>query len=404
MGDNTFPNIMALLTGKQMPSIRNMCFPRMDDCNNIMIWNTFKKAGYVTAFGEDYLRLPDTFSGHTTFHRQPTDHFIRPLFQTGEKEIGNGSLICTGKVSSGQQLLDYALDFAVTYRKHSFFGAFWMNSYSHNNNSDPRNADKIVENFLFQLTYTNVLKNTFVIFVSDHGIRFGPQRTSVESYYDERLPAFFMFVPPLYRIKFPIEFKNLFTNQERLITPYDLYSTLVDIYKISQDDYPNHIQNDIEVCPNCRSLFLEISSHRTCSEANIHNKWCSCHKLYPIDNRDTNGFKSIIFVMSHIKEISQSLKTKACWGCSQFSLKNIIRIHYYYSDDGTKLYHVVAFTLKPGNMSYEATVLKTPKDTLEGPISVISAYRGLGSCVVHRRDRLYCACLKDKNCQVTSKT
>lgn len=386
---------MAALTGKDISSVYAACSRGMDHCNDIIIWSEFKKAGYVTAFGEDYLRLPDTFSGRNAFHKQPTDHYLRPLYLTGEHEHANGSLVCTGKATSAQQLLNYALDFAVTYRNQSFFGAFWINSHSHNVNGSPRDLDKPLENFLFQLSYSHIQGNTFVIIMSDHGIRFGPHRMPMKSYYDERLPALFVWIPPLFQFIYPKLYNNAIYNQLNLITPYDLHDTLKDIINPTN---VNTETNDVHTNTKSQSLFTFVSVNRTCTDAGIHTKWCSCHKMYEINKLDIEGYKSVIFVLNHIRAISQKVQTKSCWGCSKFSLKNIIRTHYYYGEDKTNLYHVVAFTLMPGNISYEATLLKKHTTTLVGSVSVISAYRGLGTCVVHHKDRLYCVCQKIDNC------
>lgn len=56
MGDNTFPNLMAFLTGQNQTQAYLKCKPLMpyglDNCS--LIWYNFRDAGYVTAYGEDY--------------------------------------------------------------------------------------------------------------------------------------------------------------------------------------------------------------------------------------------------------------------------------------------------------------------------------------------------------------
>lgn len=395
MGDNTFPNLMAAFTGKNLSTITERCSGRMDQCNDFLIWSKFKESGYVTAYGEDYLRLPDTFNKKFAFRGPPTDHYLRPFFQHGEVEMYNKSLVCAGKVPSGQHLLDYAVDFATTYRHSSFFGVFWMNSYSHNVHCDPRDADKMYENFFNQLTYTGVLDNTFVIFFSDHGIRFGDYRLQLGSFYEERMPALLMWIPHRFKGLQPNQYKSATDNQFMLLTPYDLYNTLISIYGLSNG--VNYTEDFSEACPKCGSLFEVVDQNRTCEDVGIHAKWCSCHKLYPLDIHDTEGMKSVLHVVSHIKSMVKGVKTDRCWGCMNLSLKTIIRIHFYYSR--FTLFYVVAFTMTPGNVSYEATVVRKNNDMeLVGGVSVISVYRGLGKCTVQQRDRLFCVCQRKENC------
>lgn len=390
---------MAVLTGKNMSAIKKQCYDRMDECNDLFIWNAFKKAGYVTAYGEDYIQLPDTFTKEYAFRNPPTDHYMRPFFLKSETKRYNKSLLCAGKASSGKQLLDYALDFANTYKKDSFFGLFWMNSFSHDEKSHPEDVDKIFENFLNQLTYTGVMINTFVILFSDHGIRFGALRSKVESYYDDRMPMNFMWIPHIFKGTNPYELRAIAINQFRLLTPYDIYSTLLDIKKISMC---NKITDPApEGCSNCHTVFEVINSNRTCQDATIDDKWCSCHKLFPLPIQDSIGIKSVELVVNHIKKMAETIETQQCWGCLTLSLKKIIRIHFYYGRDKINILYVVAFTMTPGNVTYEATVLRkdeTHEYSILGPVSAISTYRGLGKCAFKRRDRLFCVCQKKDNC------
>ncbi|CAH2074273.1 unnamed protein product, partial [Iphiclides podalirius] len=51
VGFNTFPNLMAFLTGKKMSTVYKACAKGMGECNDLLIWKKFKDAGYVTAYG-----------------------------------------------------------------------------------------------------------------------------------------------------------------------------------------------------------------------------------------------------------------------------------------------------------------------------------------------------------------
>ncbi|KAF9420840.1 hypothetical protein HW555_003026, partial [Spodoptera exigua] len=398
IADNSLPNIMAALTGKNMSSIIQKCYGSMDSCNQYLIWNSFKDAGYVTAYGEDNLKIANTFTKDYAFRRAPTHHYMRQFFLKGEKNRRNNTSVCTGKISSGQQLLDYAIDFANTYKKDSFFGFFWINSFSYDENSRPEEADKLIENFFNQLSYTGVMTNTFIIFLSDHGLRFGNHRLKMEGFYDDRLPMNFMWVPFIFKGKHPYEFRALVINQNRVLAPYDVYNTLLDIKSVSLCS--NSSIPPPEGCQNCHSIFSEINNNRTCEDANIHKKWCTCQKLYPLGTNDPIGIKSVNVVVDYIKRMTVTIATQRCWSCKVPSLKHIHRIHFYYNfnSDKSEIYYVVAITLSPGNASYEATVLTKNDYSIVGPLSFISNYKGLGQCALNSRDRLFCVCQKHKNC------
>ncbi|XP_030024766.2 uncharacterized protein LOC115443480 [Manduca sexta] len=396
--DNTFPNLMAVITGKNLSVISQRCSWKMDKCKDLLIWNKFKEDGYVTAYGEDYLRLPDTFTNEYAFQEQPTDHYLRPFFMNREIELSNRSTVCAGNVYSGQQLLDYALDFADVYKQDNFFGLFWLNSFSHNVNSRPENADKIFESFFNRLSYTGALTNTFIIFFSDHGIRFGQHRAQMESYFDDRMPFLFIWPPILFTGREVMKYRALVINQFRLITPYDIFDTLVDIKSISSCSNVTDIDSDYTAS---HSIFDIISYNRTCKEVGIHDKWCSCHNLYPLPIQDNEGMRCVSHVLAKINSMISAIKTKKCWGCMSLELRNILRVHFYYNDDKISLFYVVAFTVSPGNVSYETTVLRKNNNfEIIGPISVISSYRGLGKCTINPKERLYCLCQKIEKCSL----
>ncbi|XP_049867210.1 uncharacterized protein LOC126367636 [Pectinophora gossypiella] len=299
IGDNTLPNLMATFTGLNMSAVAQKCSGKMDECRDLFIWNKFRKDGYVTAYGEDHLRLPDTFHDEYEFKKPPTDHYMRPFFMKEETEFSNQSLVCAGKAPSGQQILDYALDFAVTYRFKCFFGVFWLNSYSHNANSHPEDGDKTIENFLNRLSYTGILDDTFIIIFSDHGVRFGELRLLPQSYYDERLPGLFMWVPLLFKSRRTRMFHSAALNQYKLVTHYDLYNTLVDIHRVSLNSNSEltALVGVAEGCPRCHSLFKTINANRTCRDAAIDEKWCACHHIYPLTIEDTEAMKSVDLVV-----------------------------------------------------------------------------------------------------------
>ncbi|KAM3963601.1 uncharacterized protein ACR2FA_002527 [Aphomia sociella] len=400
VGFNTFPNVMSILTGKRKENLYGPCSRNMSSCNEQMIWTTYKKAGFRTAFGEDNLSLPDTFHNYGGFEILPTDHYMRPLFLTGETAQGN--IICTKKISSGKQILEYANQFVNTYKDENSFGFFWINSYSHNLLDLPSLFDEHLVNFFKDLHNTTLLNNTFIIFLSDHGIRYGKMRYSIESYYEERLPTFFMWVPYDFRKLYPKKYNNLQLNQHRLTTPYDLYATLWEVLKMTN--------NSIEVpkpeaCPNCTSLFDEKPIDRTCTDAGIDKKWCSCHELVPVTTEDPYVIKSLELTISHIQNISQKVETKNCMKCSVFKLKTVLRSHSYVDSANNKTYYVVAFLLSPGDVGYEATVEKDGSTLYElDPTTTITEYNTRGNCVIKPFDRSYCVCETIPKCFKKHKT
>ncbi|XP_061383554.1 uncharacterized protein LOC116767454 [Danaus plexippus] len=414
VGDNKLSNLIPALTGKHSSEIFKNCLRRTDRCNKYFLWSLFKKSGYVTAYGEDNLELDgednlesDTFSREFSFRKSPTDHYIKPFFLNREYYTDNRSILCCGKTTSGKQILDFAYDFALTYRNDSFFGFFWINSFSHNINSHPQDADVLFEDFFNRLFYTGVLDNTFIVFISDHGIRFGKPRLQLESYYDDRMPFLFFWIPNQFRIRYPAKLKGILINQFRLITPYDLFATLQDINNLANNKSVTNrgnIKGNYENKIERQSMFKIISDNRACKDVGIHEKFCTCHKLYPLDVADAEGIKSVKYVVSYMKTALKTIKTKRCWSCSNITIQNISRIHFYFDSNKINLYYVIAFSMSPKNTFYEAVVLRNDtRLALVGSINLISQYDGFGSCTMKRTDKIFCICQRIYNCRISNK-
>lgn len=381
---------MSVLTGMNTSTVYDACQPNMYTCNDLMIWSTFSKAGYTTAYGEDNLRLPDTFSHYNGFKSIPTHHYMRPFFLTGEEQHGN--VICTKHLPSGKHTLDYAYDFADNYKNESFFGMFWINSYSHNLENSPSLFENDILNFFEKANEGGITDNTFIVFLSDHGIRFGPTRVPIESYYEERLPMFFMWVPNEFRKLHKEEYYNLQLNQNRLVTPYDLHLTLLKISNMSV----NSAEITSAACPLCNHLFEEITTHRTCADAGVSEKWCSCHSMKSVDiNTDNDAKNSLNDVVSYVQNKTKTIKTINCNKCHELQLDSVLRVHSF--RDGNKTYYIVAFQMIPGKIKYEATVLKYRNEiSILNGVDTITGYNSRGNCVTRPNDRSYCVCKKVK--------
>lgn len=78
------------------------------------------------------------------------------------------------------------------------------------------------------------LGNTVVVFMSDHGIRWGDIRGTYQGQLEERLPFVVMALPKQFRQQYPEALQNLKTNLRRLTTPFDLHETLNDFLDVNR--------------------------------------------------------------------------------------------------------------------------------------------------------------------------
>lgn len=163
------------------------------------IWNAFSDQGFVTAYGEDTTPV-GTFNYHKKgFKIPPTDYYFRPYLMAAERSLKHTNVdsmsYCIGPESEGERILNVATSFAETLRGYPYWGLFWMNSFSHNQLNSVSRMDDRVQRFLYNLEDRGLLNDTVVVFLSDHGIRFGEFRYTKMGWLEERLPFIYMRLP-----------------------------------------------------------------------------------------------------------------------------------------------------------------------------------------------------------------
>lgn len=133
--------------------------------------------------------------------------------------------------------------------------------------------DEKVETFFENLKTNGIFNSSVIFLLSDHGIRFGSIRKTIQGWYEERLPANLVSIPPWFQLKYPEKYENLQKNAKKLTSTYDVYMTLQELLNLS---VKNHNITASEACPTCTSLFSDIPDNRSCKKAGIPELWCTC--------------------------------------------------------------------------------------------------------------------------------
>ncbi|CAH1972431.1 unnamed protein product [Acanthoscelides obtectus] len=131
-GDNTFPNMMAILTGLDVSLLMEdkICNPyifgELDTCP--MIWKNYSKLGYITAYAEDEpYRV--AFNYAKGFKTPPTDYYFKPYVLATQKlskgyTYIDGLSYCTGPETAGERIMNLANDFSATFKSYPYLGLF----------------------------------------------------------------------------------------------------------------------------------------------------------------------------------------------------------------------------------------------------------------------------------------
>ncbi|XP_031351350.1 uncharacterized protein LOC116176732 isoform X2 [Photinus pyralis] len=410
VGDNTFPNLVPVLTGLHESELKKDCWPKktdkFDKCN--FIWKNYSASGYATAFGEDATWMGIFNYVKRGFKQQPTDYFWGPFDYASEKQIGNAHDMnvnqCIGSRAVYKVLLDYIMKFVntMTQRQIPYFGFFWGASLSHDYLNKPHLGDDSYTDFFNQLEQSDFLKNTVLIFMSDHGIRWGDIRSTYQGRMEERLPFLFIVLPKDYRDNFPQTVANMNRNVNRLTTPFDLHETLKDLlnpYSL-QNVFINERIGKRSGKERSYSLFEPIPTNRTCEKAGISSHWCTCQASASISKNDSVVIDATKFVVNYLNN-----QLKGYAECANLTLAEIYdaRIHAVkdnlkgntYSEDYT-----VVFRTVPGDGKFEATIRryvskkgkKTHFDVM-GTVSRINLYGSQSLCMTDFHLKLYCYCI-----------
>ncbi|KAI5720587.1 hypothetical protein M8J77_009129 [Diaphorina citri] len=403
VGLNTLPNLVVMLSGTTSDHWYKTCNPgflhHFDPCP--IIWQDLNRKGYITSYGEDVTDI-STFNFHKKgFQEPPTDYYWRPLLFAAESQFKKKTVdtihkYCVGSSSEAEHLMQYTHEFVNQFSDYSYFNFVWMNAFSHDDVNTPSRMDKHVYEFLSGLNYT-ALNNTVVIFMSDHGVRFGPIRQTYSGWFEDRLPYIFFHFPAWYQAKYPGKIRNLRDNRNRLTTVYDVYDTLNALTRLTNRSS----------CNNSRSLLEPISVHRSCAEMNISKHYCTCTELINLSREDPKALRLAQYVLGIISKRLEKHKTtvKPNYHCANLTLKSI---HLLQTDrnpfkedkrapgdqDGNMF--IIRFDTDPSNALFEATVMmKKTGLELTGDVSRLNMYRGQDTCLLHGAIQLYCYCVPD---------
>lgn len=417
--DNTYPNLIPALTGLDEDELAAACLPyknsTYDKCH--FIWNQYAAQGYRTLYAEDMASLSLFNYLREGFSRAPTDYYLRPVLLEMEKNVaaqkkGNAHM-CLGDRRPFDVILDYMTKFIYSIGLAPYFSLFWSTSYTHDYFNFPQLIDRDLATFLDNLADTNALNNTFLLLLSDHGIRFGAFRKTYQGMMEERQPFLYLIPPKWFATMYPTAVKNLLTNRRKLTTHFDLYETLHDLLHYRTLLSPTAIRErstellDIDPMPRGISLFLPIPPSRTCYMAGVSAHWCTCHERQTISTTDSSvqkvarmivdSINRMVKVYPQCQTLSLNSISDANVGISNTGIVNITRSasHGHNMNMSNHFRDItVRMQTKPGFAEFEATVRVHENGELEltGSISRTNLYGKQSYCVDDYKIKLYCFC------------
>lgn len=423
-GDNTFPNFVSILTGKE--AFSSELPPLSEPFDSYpFIWNNFSQLSYATYFSEDSPEMHTFNLGKQGFRKQPTDHYLRPFWRALKKvdlvstllddafigleankiNVRAKSSLCYGNTPKHLLTVEYYKDFIRKYSKKRRFAFSWLNDLSHNYVNFLELGDKDFKEFLMWIDEEGHLENAFLFFLSDHGSRIDVIRNTYVGRVEERMPLLLVVPPKSLREKYSHIISNLEDNTKRLTSHYDIFKTLVDILH-------NNIPSTKSFPSRGTSLLSKIPNQRSCAGAFIPEQYCSCYKSKSISVTYSVVQELTEFIIDQINILLAPEGDK----CAALSIKNVkdaqeislglkhtgdveffsIWKYFRQPEPEKELRYLILLETSPGGGLFEAIVkMETGGHiSLLGPPSRTNEYGNQSACITDHIRRNFCYCTK----------
>ncbi|KAL1484607.1 hypothetical protein MTO96_032511 [Rhipicephalus appendiculatus] len=272
VGDSSFGNQIPLLMGKPADEVKGIFRDgNLDDL--LLLWNLYSAQGYGTLFLEE---MPCyslfTYPNYRGFRKPPTDYYPVPVLHAME-ENGGIDMYCAGSRLKTQVLLEYLRDVLELNADNGIplFSYVWLSDVPHSNDHALLVLDDPVHDLLRHMQKRRAFRDTVLVMLSDHGARFGSNRATVIGRHEDKTPFAYLVLPRSFLRRHPGAAVNLEVNQRRLVTAYDVHSTLVDLLR-----YAGTVSNASLSADRGLSLLGHVPPERNCSGALVPVEFCEC--------------------------------------------------------------------------------------------------------------------------------
>jgi len=227
----------------------------------VLITKHLKENGYITCFSSELCAKDNTRTIHNFTIEEVYDHqFI--ICDPNRESININTIRCLYGKKNIEHLYEYGDQFWRKYKDNRKFLSIVSNDGHEGTLEVLKYADNVIFKFLNNLFNDNLLNNTSIFLMSDHGVGMPSIYFPYDFYLiEEHLPMLYMIINDRKNISYEEQYKNIFENQQTFITSYDIYNTIGNL--IFGDKY-NNIKNktdnhDTVKSPYGISLFDKIN-------------------------------------------------------------------------------------------------------------------------------------------------
>lgn len=394
LGKDTFMNFLPLFAGQSHTEISQWWSDDYHMDNVDMIWATFEKAGYLTLFTEDWPRVGAFYYEKKGFQSPFARYNTRPLTLSMSDDMVMSEGIpryCSGNQVEMNFLLDYVGRFLDKFQAKPMFAVAMLTKPTHDIPTDAKMFDDHLLHFYQSLHRKGHLNNALLITFSDHGVRWGPLRESVNGFFESRNPLTILTFPTWFLRKYPDVAANLKNNTKRLTSHFDTHATLLDLLYFKPDKPP-----PLAPLRHGVSLLGKIPLGRTCADAQIPANLCLCSYNSLQDISVTSQLSNAL-ASTVVNAVNSQTDKRICAVLNLSRVIRILKIEVNYSSNrksDTILYQV-RLTTTPGFAKFEASVYferNSSKLTVGNDIERLNMYRGQADCVRDAKAKAFCYC------------
>ena len=236
---------------------------KKENKNKIMLTKYLKERGFITSNGHDYCEIDNTRNYHNYSFDEIFDHQYL-ICDHNNEDISINTIRCLYNKQNIEHLYDYTEQFWRKYSENRKYSLIITNHGHEGTLNVIKYSDNIISNFLNRLYNDNLLKETSILLLSDHGVGM-PSVYSIYDFYQTEihLPAFFIIINDRKNISYEQQYKYINENQQTFITAFDIYNTIGNL--IYGDEYFHILNKTIEQntikSPLGTSLFNKINQN-----------------------------------------------------------------------------------------------------------------------------------------------
>ena len=235
---------------------------KRQNTNKTFYTKYFKENGFITGNANDFCDKENTRTYHNLTTEEIYDHQFM-LCDPNNDGISTLTMRCLYGTLNIDHLLSYSEQFWRLYNNNRKLLTIVTNNGHEGTLNVLKYTDNSVANFLDNLFEDNLLKNTIVFLISDHGACM-PSAYYMFDFYpiEYTMPMLFILMNDKKNITYEEQYIHLNENQQNFITAFDVYNTFGNL--LYGDKYENiknkTLQNDTFKSEYGISLFNKINS------------------------------------------------------------------------------------------------------------------------------------------------